>query len=171
MWIGRRFGVPTDEITASTLIASIVSAVALTRKLKTEDKITWNLTDIELMEAAVLNETLSLPARLYIGMILLMTMASLRFDDALHSPPDLMSLRPGALYGVSWQTKVERKRKGTRFACTRGTVGDKEWVRVWYELLVSTLPPRVNGRLGTRDYLLDVVDSTGTGFERGIPAT
>ena len=39
--------------------------------------------------------------RLMVGVVLLTTMASLRFDDALHSPPDLMSLRAGALFGVS----------------------------------------------------------------------
>ena len=37
----------------------------------------------------------------------------IRFDDALHSPPDLIALKQGALYGVSWQTKVERKKKAT----------------------------------------------------------
>ena len=40
-----------------------------------------------------------------------------------------------ALFGVSWQTKVERKKKGTRWSCTRGSIGEAEWVTVGVHLV------------------------------------
>ena len=44
-----------------------------------------------------------------------MIFASLRFDDAIHVKPHELEMRPEGLFGVSWQTKTERKRRGTKF--------------------------------------------------------
>ena len=41
--------------------------------------------------------------------------ASLRFDDAVHVKPHELILTDEGLFGVAWQTKVERKRRGTKF--------------------------------------------------------
>ena len=41
------------------------------------------------------------------------------FDDALHVVPETLVMKDEALYGVVWQTKVERQKKGTRFAAAK----------------------------------------------------
>ena len=58
--------------------------------------------------------------KLVVGRVLVMTI--------LRSPPDLMKKIAGALLGVAWQTKVERKKRGTRWACTRGSITGYDWV-------------------------------------------
>ena len=44
-----------------------------------------------------------------------MIFASLRFDDAIHVRPDELIMNDEGLFGVAWQTKVDRKRAGTKF--------------------------------------------------------
>ena len=46
----------------------------------------------------------------------IMAYASMRFDDAFHTSPVLITERGGGVELVSWQTRVERKRRGTVFA-------------------------------------------------------
>ena len=88
-----------ERLTASILLHMCLRLLCLQHKLDEA---------IELMEKAIVGGEFPAAIMLVIGTVLLMTMASLRFDDALHSPPDLMSLRVGALFGVAWQTRVER---------------------------------------------------------------
>ena len=38
-----------------------------------------------------------------------MIFASLRFDDAIHVKPRELNVEDQGLFGVAWQTKVERK--------------------------------------------------------------
>ncbi len=52
----------------------------------------------------------------FIGWILCLLYASLRFNDGVHVKPSSLELRDNVLYGLCWQTKVERKRRGTKFA-------------------------------------------------------
>ena len=40
---------------------------------------------------------------------------SMRFDDQLHIVSSSLRMRAGGLEAVAWQTKCERKRRGTRF--------------------------------------------------------
>ena len=51
--------------------------------------------------------------------ILILIYGSLRFDDGKHVSPSSLTLERDALYGLIWQTKVERKRRGTRFSLFR----------------------------------------------------
>ena len=59
--------------------------------------------------------------------ILVMVYASLRFDDMLHVKPRTMVFEKGVLYGVCWQTKVERKKRGTKFAAPAVAISDAKW--------------------------------------------
>ena len=43
-----------------------------------------------------------------------MIFGSLRFDDACHVDPTKLELTQEALFGLVWQTKTERKRRGTK---------------------------------------------------------
>lgn len=74
------------------------------------------------------------PARLFIWWLCLV-FASLRFDDGVHvSPRDLHLLDEG-LFGVVWQTKVERKRRGTKFVIPRVGFSGQEWLVEGWNLL------------------------------------
>ena len=48
--------------------------------------------------------------------ILIMIYASMRFDDATHVAPTSLEFTEEALLGVVWQTNVERRRRGAKFA-------------------------------------------------------
>ena len=52
----------------------------------------------------------------FIGWILCLIFASLRFNDGVHVKPSSLEVVNDVLYGLCWQTKVERKRRGTKFA-------------------------------------------------------
>ena len=62
--------------------------------------------------------------------ILILIYASLRFDDGKHVSPSSLTLERDALYGLIWQTKVERKRKGTRFAVPKCSVSGADWFSI-----------------------------------------
>jgi hypothetical protein len=59
--------------------------------------------------------------------------SSLRFDDGLHVSPAGLHLRDGHLCGRVWQTKVDRKRKGTVFVVPNVSVGSVPWLHTWFE--------------------------------------
>ena len=62
--------------------------------------------------------------------ILILIYGSLRFDDGKHVAPSSLSLQNDALYGMIWQTKVERKRRGTRFAVPKCSVSGVDWFQI-----------------------------------------
>ena len=81
----------------------------------------------------------------FIGWILCLLYASLRFNDGVHVKPSSLELKDNILYGLCWQTKVERKRRGTKFAIAAvGLIGPEEldddgfgfkpWLLVFLEL-------------------------------------
>ena len=66
--------------------------------------------------------------------VLVMICGSLRFDDACHVDPKTLQLTNEALYGVVWQTKTERKRRGTKFAVPLIGISGKPWLETgWTE--------------------------------------
>ena len=52
----------------------------------------------------------------FIGWVLCLIFASLRFNDGVHVKPSSLEVVDNVLFGLCWQTKVERKRRGTKFA-------------------------------------------------------
>ena len=71
-----------------------------------------------------------LAARLFIWWILCMVFASLRFDDAIHVRPGELHMGDEGLYGVAWQTKVDRKRVGARFVVPMIGFRESAWLEV-----------------------------------------
>ena len=65
--------------------------------------------------------------------ILILIYGSLRFDDGKHVSPSSLTLERDALYGLIWQTKVERKRKGTRFAVPKCSVSGADWFSIGWD--------------------------------------
>ena len=89
------------------------------------------------LEGLVLNEAEGTPARLFVWWILCMIFASLRFDDAVHVNPSDLEMREEGLFGVAWQTKVDRKRVGARFVVPKVGFARADWLEVGWALLPS----------------------------------
>ena len=98
----------------------------------------YHLDLIKAMEAFVL-EGFFVPARLFIWWVLCMIFASLRCDDAVHVRPSELEMTDDGLLGVSWQTKTERKRRGTKFIVPDVSFSDKPWLQVGWELFLQTI--------------------------------
>ena len=81
----------------------------------------------------------------FVGWLLCMVYASLRFNDACHVKPDSLEMRDTGLYGLAWQTKVERKRRGTRFVIAKTGLVHAEWLETWFTLFKDL-------RKGDRDF-------------------
>ena len=58
---------------------------------------------------------------------LVMLWASMRCDDALHTPPSSVDLREDRLHAATWQKKVDKIRRGTRYVVPRFSLGD-DWL-------------------------------------------
>ena len=93
--------------------------------------------------------------------ILIMIYSSLRFDDAMHVVPEALAMKDEALYGVVWQTKVERQKKGTRFAVAKVSVSGEEWMEDGWSA--------ASFEMDDRDYFMKELESAERFCDR--PAT
>eukprot|EP00435_Cladocopium_sp_Y103_P002024 s1300_g1.t1 len=73
-------------------------------------------------------------AAITVWWVLILIYASLRFDDGIHVAPSSLVMTQDALLGVVWQTKVERKRRGTRFAVPTCSISGTEWLSMGWDL-------------------------------------
>ena len=67
-------------------------------------------------------------AAIFLWWALILIYSSLRFDDGVHVSPMSLQMTEDALLGMVWQTKVERKRKGTRFAVPSCSISEARWL-------------------------------------------
>ena len=89
---------------------------------------------------------------LYVGWVLCMIFASLRFNDACHVSPDSLELKDEGLYGLAWQTKVDRRRRGTKFVVTNASFSGLPWLEEWWKVFNNICP-------GSRDFWMLEVGS------------
>ena len=87
----------------------------------------------------VLDEDKPLPSRVFVWWVLCMIFASLRFDDAVHVKPAELCMKEEGLFGVAWQTKVERRRTGTRFIVPKIGFKESSWLEIGWDLFQDTL--------------------------------
>ena len=81
-------------------------------------------------------------AAITVWWVLILIYASLRFDDGVHVAPSSLEMTPEALLGVVWQTKVERKKRGTRFAVPTCSISGVEWLSMGWDLFKPYLSDR-----------------------------
>eukprot|EP00435_Cladocopium_sp_Y103_P055182 s631_g18.t1 len=81
-------------------------------------------------------------AAVMIWWVLILIYASLRFDDGVHVSPTSLHMTEGALMGVVWQTKVDRKRRGTRFAVPACSISGTEWLKMGWEIFQPMVTDR-----------------------------
>ena len=93
--------------------------------------------------------------------ILITIYSSLRFDDAMHVVPEALAMKDEALYGVVWQTKVERQKKDTRFAVAKVSVSGEEWMEDGWSA--------ASFEMDDRDYFMKELESAERFCDR--PAT
>ena len=66
--------------------------------------------------------------------ILVMICASMRFDDATHVAPTSLEFTEEALLGVVWQTNIERRRHGAKFAAANASLSGAPWLEEGWEV-------------------------------------
>ena len=126
-WVTSKLAIDCPDLAHAALLAvqaEIVQKRATT--LKEANPIPIEV--IGCMEKFVVDEEEAEAARLFVWWWLCMVFASLRFDDAVHVKPSELILTDEGLFGVAWQTKVERKRRGTKFVVPHVGFADSGWL-------------------------------------------
>ena len=107
----------------------------------------------------MVGEFFPVAARIFVWWILCMIFASLRFDDAIHVRPHELRMQDEGLFGVAWQTKVDRKRAGTRFVVPAVGFKVQNWLQVGWELFLDQDFPE-------RDFWVQELNTRDTFMER-----
>ncbi|CAE7547546.1 unnamed protein product, partial [Symbiodinium sp. CCMP2456] len=145
-----------------TVVPSLRTALklkALEKKIFTErgkplkEAIAFPIELVQAMEQFVVNPAHAAPARVFLWWVLCMIFASLRFDDAIHVKPHEIEVLPEGLFGISWQTKTERKRRGTKFMVPDIAFSKAAWFKVGLDLFNLQFP------LVERDFWVPELDT------------
>lgn len=129
-WICRRLALECPDL-KDPAITAIADKVSLDRGKELKEAAPMPIplvAAIEIYHEHLLDSGASATA-FFAWWVLVLIFSSLRFDDGLHVSPTSLKLTEDALYGVVWQTKVERKRRGTRFAVPRCSVSGTDWIQ------------------------------------------
>ena len=82
-------------------------------------------------------------AAIFVWWVLILIYASLRFDDGIHVAPLSLQMNQVTLFlGVVWQTKVERKKRGTRFAVPACSMSDHAWLEEGWKIFQPVISER-----------------------------
>ena len=95
---------------------------------------------------------------------LVMPWASMRFDDALHTTPSSIDLRGDRLLACAWQSKVDRRRRGSRFIVPRVSLSEEDWLESGFDAWRSAVSKEY---LESEHWLYNVADFKY--FSSGIP--
>ena len=123
-----------DDHRSLALQASVLSERAKTLR----EAIPIPIPVVKELELFVCDEDRPVAARLFLWWILCMVFASLRFDDGVHVKPLELTFKDEGLFGVAWQTKVERKRVETRFVVPKIGFLCSEWLEVGWKVFQHT---------------------------------
>ena len=128
-WICKRIGMQAPDL-ADARVMALQKRVYGERGKETREAVPIPLALVAALERFVCARFPSSQFVLafFAWWILIMIYSSLRFDDAMHVVPEALAMKDEALYGLVWQTKVERQKKGTRFAVAKVSVSGEEWM-------------------------------------------
>ena len=128
-WICKRL-VMTPPDAGDPALEAIVAKVYEERGKELKEAVPVPLKAVAALEYFVNALILAdkIPAAIFVWWILILIYASLRWDDGRHVAPSSLTLTRDALVGLVWQTKVERRRKGTRFAVPMCSLGGVTWL-------------------------------------------
>ena len=132
-WVTARLVIDCPDLDSPAILA--LQQEVITNRAKTlKEAVPVPMTVVIALEKFVTSEAPQ-AARLFIWWWLCMIFASLRFDDAIHVKPKELVLQDEGLFGIAWQTKVDRKRKGTKFAVPRVGFSSAVWLQEGWNLL------------------------------------
>ena len=121
---------PYARLSRSTTEGHIVDQVHLERGKELKEAVPLPPQMVAAMELYVLTliKEKKDAAAIFLWWTLILIYSSLRFDDGVHVSPMSLQMTEDALLGMVWQTKVERKRKGTRFAVPSCSISEARWL-------------------------------------------
>ena len=132
-FVGYRLAIEVPD-TRDVSLKAIVDNVIQERGKETKEAQPFPIEVIAALEFAVENWIKDYPAlALHAWWTLIMIYGSLRFDDACHVDPSTLHMTNEGLFGVVWQTKTERKRKGTKFAVPLVGLTGRPWLEIGWE--------------------------------------
>ena len=140
-WVTTRLAIDLPDLEDARLKAlqdQIVAARATTLR----EAVPIPIVAVGNMESVVVGTEEFAQARLCVWWFLCMIFASLRFDDAIHVKPTELVMKEEGLFGVAWQTKVDRKRAGTRFMVPKVGFKHNNWLEVGWELFKPIITDR-----------------------------
>jgi len=143
-WISRKIGMPIPDLKSEYLVA-IENEVFEARGEEVKKAIPFPMD----LVAALENMLMSFrkipekkPTAYFVWILLLMTYSSLRFSDMLHTKPETLVYNKGVLYGSCWRTKVERKKRGTKFAVPDVAITKKPWLTEGLKIFEEIAPEK-----------------------------
>ena len=132
-WVTSKLAIDCPDLSHPALIA--VQDEIIRKRAKTlKEAVPIPIAAVGCMEKFVTDEGEPPAARVFAWWWLCMVFASLRYDDAMHVKPDELKLEEEGLFGVAWQTKVERRRRGTKFVIPKVGFSDARWLETGWML-------------------------------------
>ena len=137
-WVASRLAIELPDLDDRRL-RSLQESVVVNRAKALKEAVPIPIEVVGGLEILVVGDSLPDAARIFVWWLLCMIFASLRFDDAVHVKPGELKMQEEGLFGVAWQTKVDRKRMGTRFVVPSVGFKDSTWLQVGWELMQDNL--------------------------------
>lgn len=157
-WVASRLAIDLPDLDDRRL-RSIQESVVVNRAKTLKEAKPFPIDCIGSMEEFVCSDAHEDEAKIFVWWILCMIYASLRFDDAVHVKPADLQMKDEGLFGVAWQTKVDRRRRGTRFAVPAVGFRKQDWLEVGWNLFQVILP-------GERDYWIPELNTRSSFLDR-----
>jgi hypothetical protein len=133
-WVTGKLAIECPDVNHPGLLA-IQQDVIMKRAKTLREAVPIPTQIVRCLELFVVDDREPDSARLFVRWWLRMVFASLRFDDAMHVRPDELALNEEGMFGVAWQTKVERKRRGTKFVVPLVGFSTVDWLQTGWVLL------------------------------------
>ena len=140
-WVTSKLAIECPDLAHPALLA-VQAEIVKKRNTTLKEAVPIPIAAVACLELFVVDPNEPDAARLFAWWWLCMVFASLRFDDALHVKPQELVLTDQGLFGIAWQTKVERRRRGTKFVVPHVGFKDSAWLETGWELLLLENPDR-----------------------------
>ena len=141
-WVCKKIGMVRPDTSDELLLALRDQAIE-ERGSELKEAVPLPMATLAALEGIALNRADTVGALAW--WVLCMVYGSLRYDDAVHVRPQELLLDKGVLRGKSWQTKAERKRRGTPFAVPDSALRHPGWLQKGWKNFTEQFP-------GDRDY-------------------
>ena len=137
VWIARKIRMSCPD-TNHDLVRAIEDKVIEARGKEVKEAVPLPVKVLQDMELLVLKGA-GTPKVIFAWWVLCMVYGSLRYDDACHVHPSRLLFDGEALRGTSWQTKKDRKRRGTGFAVANSGFAHPGWLEHGWNLFKKNL--------------------------------